>query len=306
MQIDLISDIHGDLERMESLLEALGYDLDSHRHPEGRRALFLGDFIDRGPRNLAVLRRMDAMRKADSALAIMGNHELNAILFHADDGRGDGLRKRTEANTHHHETFLREAPLGSAEAAEALSIMMGLPLFADLGGLRAVHAYWRDDVMAEIVRRRPDGRIRAEDLPEIALDREGSPFGVAVTMAAKGPEADLPPGSWYADKHGKKRDAVRMCWWAPAADFHSAIISCPDLTNIPNRPVPAHVAELIYPADAPPVAFGHYQLPDEAALGANTLCLDVPGRPMAYRWDGEQQFDPEKLLAPAARSPEPG
>ena len=47
MQIDLISDIHGDLERMESLLEALVYDLDSHRHPEGRRARFLGDFIDR-------------------------------------------------------------------------------------------------------------------------------------------------------------------------------------------------------------------------------------------------------------------
>lgn len=304
MKIDLISDIHGDLDRMEGLLEALGYNLDNHSHPNRRRALFLGDFIDRGTQNLAVLRRMDAMRRAGTALAIMGNHELNAILFHADDGQGDGLRARSEANTHHHETFLREAPLGSAAAAEALSLMMSLPLFLEVDGLRAVHAYWRDDLIGEITRKRPDGRIRHEDLPEVALERNGSSFGMAVTLATKGPEADLPPGAWYADRHGKRRDAVRLCWWTPSADFHSAIISCPDLSRIPNGPVPANVAELIYPADAPPVAFGHYQLNGEAALGPNTLCLDVPGRPLAYRWDGEQEFQLEKLLDAAVLSPE--
>lgn len=97
---------------------------------------------------------------------------------------------------------------------------------------------------------------------------------------------------------------MRLCWWTPSADFHSAIISCPDLSRIPNGPVPANVAELIYPADAPPVAFGHYQLNGEAALGPNTLCLDVPGRPLAYRWDGEQEFQLEKLLDAAVLSPE--
>lgn len=302
MAFDFISDIHGDLDRMNGLLETLGYDMDRLTHPEGRRVLFLGDFIDRGAQNLAVLRRMDAMRRAGTAMAIMGNHELNAILYHTDDGAGDGLRRRNEQNRHQHEAFLRECPLGSSEASEALSIMMSLPLYADLGGLRAVHAYWSDEVIGTIAARRPDGRIRAGDLGEIG--REDGAFGIAVTLAAKGPELDLPRGAWYADKSGKRRDKARMCWWEQAQDLHSAITSCPDLSRIPNGPVPADAMARLYPADAPPVVFGHYQLPDEPVMRRNTLCLDVPGRPLAYRWDGEGAFSPQKLVEPET-APQP-
>lgn len=299
MKLDFISDIHGDLDRMVALLEALDYDLQTMTHPEGRQAVFLGDFIDRGSSNLAVLLLMDSMRKAGLAFAIMGNHELNAILFHADDGAGDGLRPRTEQNRHHHAAFLRGCPLGSSEAAEALSIMMSLPLFLDFGGVRAVHAFWRDDVISTITARRPDARIAPEDLAEIAEEHDGGPFAAAVTLAAKGPEMQLPAGAWYADNSGTRRETVRLRWWGQGQDLHASITSCPDFSRIPNGPAPAGVLGLLYPADAPPVIFGHYQLVGQASLSANTLCLDVPDRPLAYRWDGEAELALEKILDPA-------
>ena len=50
---DLIGDTHGHADALQKLLEQLGYAKQKgvYRHPE-RQAIFLGDFIDRGPRGL--------------------------------------------------------------------------------------------------------------------------------------------------------------------------------------------------------------------------------------------------------------
>ena len=46
---DIIGDIHGQADALDRLLDLLGYRLSDgvRRHPDGRRAVFLGDFIDR-------------------------------------------------------------------------------------------------------------------------------------------------------------------------------------------------------------------------------------------------------------------
>ena len=101
---DLIGDIHGHAEELVQLLEALGYRKTQgvYRHPE-RKVVFLGDFIDRGPQIRSVLELARPMVEEGAALAILGNHELNALAYHTqdEDSPGEYLRaapRRTRSN----------------------------------------------------------------------------------------------------------------------------------------------------------------------------------------------------------------
>ena len=66
---DIIGDIHGHADELQALLEILGYQQGSH--PEGRKVIFLGDYIDRGPKIREVLETVRGMVDAGQALAIL-------------------------------------------------------------------------------------------------------------------------------------------------------------------------------------------------------------------------------------------
>ena len=74
---DLFGDVHGCIDEVRALLELLGYSLDGDviRHPGGRRVVFLGDLVDRGPDTPGVLRMVMASDAAGTALAVVGNHD---------------------------------------------------------------------------------------------------------------------------------------------------------------------------------------------------------------------------------------
>jgi polynucleotide kinase-phosphatase len=80
---DIVGDVHGCRAELETLLETLGYALvrDEHRrpvdaiHPQGRRAIFVGDLVDRGPASPGVLRLVMGMVAAGHAICVPGNHE---------------------------------------------------------------------------------------------------------------------------------------------------------------------------------------------------------------------------------------
>jgi protein phosphatase len=75
---DLIGDVHGCGDELEELLAALGYGRDEAgiwRHPQERKAVFLGDLVDRGPRVPDVLRIVMRMVQAGAALCVPGNHD---------------------------------------------------------------------------------------------------------------------------------------------------------------------------------------------------------------------------------------
>ncbi|HEY5882255.1 MAG TPA: polynucleotide kinase-phosphatase [Nakamurella sp.] len=89
---DVIGDIHGCRDELETLLGELGYELvrDQAGRPvdarcRGRRAVFLGDLVDRGPDTPGVLRLVKGMVASGNALCVPGNHEHK--LVRALDGR---------------------------------------------------------------------------------------------------------------------------------------------------------------------------------------------------------------------------
>ena len=76
---DLIGDIHGYADELVQLLETLGYQKAQgvYGHPE-RKVIFLGDFIDRGPKIRQVLEIVRPMVEEGNALAVMGRRELKS------------------------------------------------------------------------------------------------------------------------------------------------------------------------------------------------------------------------------------
>ncbi len=76
---DVVGDIHGCRSELDALLERLGYDPGSRRHPEGRKVVFLGDLVDRGPDIPGVLRIVMHMVASGSALCVPGNHEMKLL-----------------------------------------------------------------------------------------------------------------------------------------------------------------------------------------------------------------------------------
>ena len=82
---DILGDVHGCRLELELLLEKLGYIRGEpengpvYRHPQGRRAIFVGDLVDRGPDSPGVLRLVMNMVQAGHALAVPGNHDLKLV-----------------------------------------------------------------------------------------------------------------------------------------------------------------------------------------------------------------------------------
>ena len=79
---DIIGDVHGCADELEDLLGTLGYsrsDGAAHTHAAGRRAIFLGDIVDRGPRILDAYRIVRSMVGAGSAHCMPGNHDVKLL-----------------------------------------------------------------------------------------------------------------------------------------------------------------------------------------------------------------------------------
>jgi polynucleotide kinase-phosphatase len=107
---DIIGDVHGCREELETLLRRLGYDLvrdEAGRpvggsHPDGRTAVFVGDLVDRGPDSPGVLRLVMGMVLAGTAICVPGNHEqklarkLNGRNVHLTHGLPETLAQLAE------------------------------------------------------------------------------------------------------------------------------------------------------------------------------------------------------------------
>lgn len=276
--VDLIPDIHGQAAKLRVALDGLGWRRGAAgwRPPSpGRHIVFLGDFIDRGPDNAAVISIVRDLVDSGHARAIMGNHELNALHFHTlDQNTGQPLRPHVPKNLLQHESFLAEFPFGAATTGEVLRWMQRLPMFIEEPGFRAVHACWSAPAIAQLSACAADGILTEVQLIEAA--NRASPLFAAVEEVTKGPEYPLPDGHTFIDKDGAERHEIRLQWWNGAAlNWRDIAISVPDLEALPDAPLPKSLSARVYAPAERPVFFGHYWLSGKPVLQApNALCLD--------------------------------
>jgi len=87
---DIIGDVHGCFDELVDLLTNLGYSIEKQANgdgapaytaqpPEGRKAIFLGDLVDRGPKIPEVLKLAMSMVAAGTALCVPGNHDVKLM-----------------------------------------------------------------------------------------------------------------------------------------------------------------------------------------------------------------------------------
>ncbi len=300
---DLIGDIHGHAQKLVQLLERLGYEngATGYCHPT-RQVIFLGDFIDRGEALREHRRLLDivmTMVENGHALAVMGNHEFNALAFHTEY-KGRPLRPHNDKNKKQHRAFLNEFEHAPEQKQKVLDFFKTLPLWLELDGLRVVHACWDQASIDYLQTQTTDQKLTAQLLID-GSDPEHKSFA-ALERVLKGVEVALPEGVSFNDKDGHPRNAVRVQWWRTDAPTlgDMALPFGVDIGFAAALPVPGDIPR--YGKGECPCFVGHYWLRGAPApLSDNVACLDYSvakgGHLVAYRFDGERVLSAEKFVA---------
>ena len=309
MIYDIIGDIHGYADELRLLLQKLGYrEQDRFYSQRDHQAVFVGDFVDRGPKIREVLGIVRSMVDNGAALAVLGNHEFNAICYHTGDGKDGYLRShfaQRGKNTKQHQATIDQLvnPLPE-EWQMYLEWFKRLPFSLEPPGLRVVHAAW-DPRAIRFLR----GRDFSDDEFLRKSATKGDAEFAAVETLLKGPEIPLPPGLINPDKEGFDRRDMRVAWWKPRTPerrYTYRELAVPGAGEMPDQLIPpADLARCPdYGEDERPVLFGHYWLPAEAPapLTVNAGCVDYSvakpgGRLVAYTWRGEPTLEPEHFIS---------
>jgi protein phosphatase len=157
---DIIGDIHGCFDELADLLTKLGYSIErqsdgagsqdySVKPPDGRKAIFLGDLVDRGPKIAEVLRLAMRMVADGTALCVPGNHDIKLLRK---------LRGREVQMTHgladSVEQLEKETPEYRAQVSEFLDGLVSHYLLDD-GKLVVAHAGMKEEMQG-----RGSGKVR--------------------------------------------------------------------------------------------------------------------------------------------------
>jgi len=216
--LDVVGDVHGEIDALRSLLRHLGYANDG-KHPNDRRLVFVGDLTDRGPDSPAVVDLVKSLVDAERAQCVLGNHDLNILLgdrkhdnhwFYGEEWALDGSDEPTPAILADDNTRQR-----------VLDFFKSLPLVLERSDLRVVHACW-DDAMVNLVRQEQNvvdlyhqraSAIESScqgpslDATERALEHQNR-NPVKVITSGKEQRIELP---FFAS--GKLRHEERVQWW---------------------------------------------------------------------------------------------
>lgn len=301
-KLDIIGDVHGQRTALLNLLRELGWVAEdgNWRHPEGRKLVFVGDLVDKGPDSLGVARLVERLVASGRGLCLLGNHEYNLVEWR---------HRRTGPKSTNLDT-IAQIERQPAQWSPILDFFESLPVALELPTLRVVHAAWHPacvDLVGDCLEvpspRTPvhpdwtssirlhspfhDGRLHPrlpgecyED-PQYGLQDE-TPLGVLI----KGYEDMSAP---FLDVRGKQR-FLRVRWWSEGGDevprdrrivfgHHWNLPPIPGLHDALAPPHPSGTAlSAAWLSDLSPRIRGPGRRP--APAGA-PVCVDYSGAQMA-------------------------
>jgi hypothetical protein len=157
---DIIGDVHGCIDELQELMRLLGYDVrlsgtgDGRRAivkaPAGRRAIFVGDLVDRGPSSPDVLRVVMALAAEGNGLCVPGNHDVKFVSW---------LSGRQVKLTHGLDKTVEQFEAESLQfRTRVKSYLERIPihLWLDGGALAVAHAGVTTDMLG-----RDNGQVRS-------------------------------------------------------------------------------------------------------------------------------------------------
>lgn len=297
---DIIGDIHGHAKELEILLIKLGYKRKAgvYSHPENRKCVFLGDYIDRGPKIRETLHIVKDMCDAGNAFAIMGNHEFNAICFHTKHPENGGFfRTHGLKEIEQHLDTLRQFKHFESEwNEEFLPWFHSLPIFLEFEEFRVVHACW-DDKHVEWLKSNNiyssyNGRNEISSKILSDYDNKLEDVYSVFEELLKGKEFELAPEQSFLDKDGESRNKARIKWFQSVnnrrynkdlflgidREFGEQAVDELILNKLPKYDSEIHVF------------FGHYWLSGKPeSSNSNAICLDYSvarnGHLVAFKFD---------------------
>ena len=148
---DIIGDVHGCADELEALLDGLGYQVSWHdgdagrearvASPAGRKLVFVGDLVDRGPRTPDVLRIAMAAVTSGIGFAVQGNHDNK--LQRWLDGRDVKVAHGLQASI---DQLARESDAFKARAKDFLYELRS-HYWLDGGRLAVAHAGLKEEMI---------------------------------------------------------------------------------------------------------------------------------------------------------------
>ncbi len=303
---DLIGDVHGCGETLIVLLEQMGYQkINGIYQHKSRKAVFLGDIVDRGPHIRLACEIVRGMVDAGHAHMIMGNHEYNLVTYMTPAPEGVDrpyLREHTERNSFIVKQTVEQFADHPEEFKDYLEWFTELPLFMEFDHFRVVHACWDHAVINEFIGRYGGNQLHTGLLSE-SVNQESFLYQ-SLDRLLRGTSLKLPDDRKMVAKDGMVRQFFRTKFWSQNPKHYSDVIFQPDplptdLTHA--RLNPQEKERLLYYSESEkPLFFGHYWMSGvPAIIRSNIACLDYSavkyGRLVAYRMDSEDKLNNGKF-----------
>ena len=276
---DIIGDVHGHAELLKKLLTSLGYKSGEFGfiHPNGRKAIFVGDLINRGPDTTGTLDLVRKMHYHGNAMISVGNHEFRLVQQHVKKG--------------HQEV---------KELKPFIPWIRSWPLFIDFPTFRVVHAAWHIPSISFL----QDAKLCDDNFIRKTLEK-GSDHQEAIQQILYGLKVSLPQDLEMKDRFGIRRKKGRIQWWKnPHGQSYADYLLSPMYPAPRDKYPPLDELKKVSPYSFPekPVYIGHYCLPPETPkINGQVVCVDgcvtCDKKLWAYRFNHEAKPQCRRLVS---------